>query len=951
VRHQHQAGRGPCSREERLTPVYGKPFANIHDVKLFAMLYGRALETAEIDRLLAGACSGRSGVEVVLGDVGVGKTALLDYAATSAAGMRVLRITGVESESELPFAALHLLLQPALDRIDSLPGPQAAALRSAFGIADAPSADRLLVGLATLSLLAELSDRQPLLCVIDDAHWLDRDSAMALAFAARRLGAEGIVLVFGARDGGSDLALSGLPELRLDALDHDAASRLLAECAADLAPHVHDRLIDDGAGNPLALIELSAALSAQQRAGQAALPAPHLGMLPVSRKVQDIFLAQIGSLPGRSRLVLLVAAADTTGDHDIVMRSAQVLGASVDDVAPAESSRLVRFRDGAVRFRHPLIRSVVYESASTPERVAVHRALADILERENQSYRRAWHLAASTTGPDERIAAIMETAGREARRRSGYAAQAAALERAAQLSPDSKDRGRRLAKAANAAGLSGQLPHARAMGERAVDLVDDPLIQARVAELLANIAAGLESPRTGARLFLKAAAAAGNYNPDLAAELLFLASRNAYDGNDLDAALEAARQLAGMAASHRGDGYVRSATGIVFIMTNQLSPGVRAIRESLPLLAEPALLKSAPTSPVCAVADAIVAGDDQAAYDSASALVQSYRTWGKSNLLPVALVTLTIAEQFLGLHGRAYAHGQEALRIADATGQTVFTRYASGLLAWIAALEGDEQTCRRLASEAATDLNSPETGWSGPAWTVWALGLLDLGLGRHDSALACFTELAEGSARHTHVGIFCLPDLIEASIATGRPELGATALERFEQFATAAGQPWASAVALRCRGILGHRPEKNFAEAARLHAVGGRPFERARTELLYGQWLRRARRRKDARACLQSAVAIFDRLGAAPWADRARAELRATGVTTSDLRTVSDAALSALTPQELQVARLAAAGLSNRDIAAQLFLSPRTVGYHLYKAYPKLGITSRAQLARIAFRD
>jgi len=912
------------------------------------MLYGRAVEMAEIDRLLAAVRSGQSGAVTVLGDVGAGKTAILDYAARSATGMRVLRITGVESELELPFAALHLLLRPALDRVDALPGPQAGGLRSALGVADAPHPDRFLVGLATLTLLAELADSQPLLCVIDDAHWLDRDSAMALVFAARRLDAEGVALVFGARDDGRYFVSSGLPELRLDVLDQDSASQLLAECAADLAPHVRDRLIADSSGNPLALIELSAALSAEQRAGHAAPPTPHLGILPVSRKVQDAFLVQIGSLPGRSRLVLLVAATDTTGDRDVVLQAAVALGASAADFAPAESGRLIQFRDGGVKFRHPLIRSVVYESGSTPERIAVHRALADALGREDQSYRRAWHLAATAAGPDERLAAVMESAAKDARRRGGYAAAAAALERAAQLSPDDRTRGRRLARAATAAGVSGQLPHADAIAEQAAELVDDALTLARTAELRAYIAYALESPRRAARIFLQAATAARIRDPEFAAEMLINASQAAFFGSDPEAAMLAARRLTQLAAPDL-DALARAATGMALIMTGELPSGIEAIRGSLPELLKRGLPR-APVSSAVTVTHAILAGDDRAAYDSAAALAQTCRTSGRTGNLPGVLLVLAIAEQFLGLHARAQDHGLEALRIADDTGQVYFNRHTNGVLARIAAIEGDEQACRRLAGQAAADASSPEMDGMGSRWASWALGLLDLGLGRHEQALARLSEFATSCGQHTYVEIFALPDLVEAAVDTGRRELGTVALERFEEFSTAAGQTWASAVALRCHAILGHQPEQSFAQAMRLHEREGRPFERARTELLYGQWLRRARRRADARGSLQSAVVIFDRLGAVPWADRARGELRATGAKLP-ARDCNPSPVSSLTPQELQVARLAAAGLSNRDIATQLFLSPRTVGYHLYKTYPKLGVTTRAQLAKIEFPE
>jgi DNA-binding CsgD family transcriptional regulator len=717
------------------------------------MLHGRSAETARIDEVLAAAQAGRSGALVVRGEAGVGKTALLDYAAGTAAGMRLLRGTGIESEAELPFAALQLLLRPGLGRLDVLPPPQARALRGAFGLAEAPGTDRFLIGLAALSLLSELAGSGALLCLIDDAHWLDRASADALLFAARRLEEEGVVLLIAVREE-EGFDAPGLAELPLGRLDRDASRALLAERAPGLPAVLADRVLAEAAGNPLALLELPAALSgfpvapADTPASPAALaaslelPAP----LPLPRRLQHSYYRQVAGLPAAVRTFLLVAAAEETGDLGLVRRAAHGLGAPAAAAEEAERSGLIVVDAQAVAFRHPLVRAAVYQGVTSAERAAAHAALAaalgDPLAGELGADRRAWHRAAAADGPDEQVAAELERAAARARQRLGHAAAAAALERAARLTPEQPDRARRLIAAAGAALDAGRPDAATALAAQAQDLTTEA-----------------------------------------------------------------------------------------------------------------------------------------------------------------------------------------------------------------AAVDGDEPRCRDLAARAL-DRVAAEDVANVATMAEWALALLDLGLGRYGAALERFELTASAPLRHYIQPILFAPDQIEAAVRLGLPghaaDRAAEPLARFAAWAGATGQPWADAVLHRCRALVASAPEAedHYLRALRQHAVSGRPFEHARTALLYGEWLRRHRRGTDARAHLRAALALFDRTAARPWADRARAELRAAGEPTAPGASAPDQ-LTLLTAQELQVVRLAASGATNRDIAAQLFISPRTVSHHLYRAFPKLGVTNRTSLARL----
>ncbi|WP_344951194.1 ATP-binding protein, partial [Actinomadura miaoliensis] len=474
-----------------------------------------------IDRLLADVRLGRSGALVLRGEAGIGKSALLDYAAAAAGdGVRVLRGAGVEPEMELPFAGLHLLLRPALEGIGRLPAPQAEALRGALGLVPAPGKDLFLVGLAVLTLLADLAERCPLVCLVDDAHWLDHASAEALLFAARRLEAEGVALVFAARDDDRPFPAPGVAELRLDGLDAAAAAELLAERAADLPPRVRDRILEDALGNPLALLELPATLSPAQRRGELPVRAVGLGEVTASSRLRQTFCDRVAALPGGTGALLLVAAADDTGRLDVVLEAAGRLGASLADIAPAETARLVRVTDGRLVFRHPLIRAAVYQNAPVTLRLATHRALAESLDgHADDADRRAWHLASAATGPDEDTAAALERCAEHARTRGGYAAVAAAYERAAQLTPARLDRGRRLVAAATAALDAGWWRRATELAEAAIPDLEDPPALARAAQVRAAVATAEGRPRAAHALLTEAAGMLTGRDDDTAAAM------------------------------------------------------------------------------------------------------------------------------------------------------------------------------------------------------------------------------------------------------------------------------------------------------------------------------------------------------------------------------------------------------------------------------------------------
>ncbi|MEY9963912.1 DNA-binding CsgD family transcriptional regulator [Streptacidiphilus sp. MAP12-16] len=933
------------------------------------MLYGREDEQASIDALLTAATGdGTSGVLVLRGEPGIGKSALLEHAAATAGrkGFRMLRATGVEYEAELPFSGLSLLLAPALDRLPSLPGPQRRALERAFGLADtgtdAPQAgDRLLAGLAVLTLLAELAEDRPLLCLVDDAQWLDRASAEALLLAARRLQAEGVVLLLAAREGEGSWAAPGLPELRLGALAEAAATALLAASATTLTPSARRRVLAEAHGNPLALSELPAALGARQPGtpGAAGLVEPlgPTGSVPLAGRLQLAYHGQVSRLPAATQTLLLVAAAEETGDLDVVLRAAATLGAAAEDLRAAEEAGLVRLASSApvpsdgpsevgqrLVFRHPLLRSAVHQRAPLVQRMATHRALAEAVSRgPDGAGRRAWHLALAATGPDEAIAAELERTAEHAARRGGHAGAAAAYERAARLSPDTRDATRRYAYAAEAAAEGGEPDRAAELAERTLQRLRqdadsaDVLTQAQLLFVQGTTRFWHGSHQAALDLLLRTADLIADTAPQHAARVLIQAFHAAWYLGEEPVGLVRDRLAAlPLGPDEPAAPLVRYLVDVTGLLLGRADGAAPAAADAAARARHAGAVVPVDLVTVCGAA-LILGGDDETAR-LAGELVAEARAVGAVGALPTLLFFLAEAELFTGLQQEALTHATESLRIAEDIGQRQWASQMHSFLAHLAATGGDEQAARDAA-----DL-SLAAGPAGRPWTQWALGLLDLGHGRAEDALTRLEALVHGPQRHHVAALRAVPDLVEAAVRLREPQRAADAFAYFARWAGHTGQPWSAALVLRCEALLGDdaESEQRYLAALGLHAEQHRPWDLARTELLYGEWLRRERRRSEARTPLRSALARFEQLRAAPWAGRARSELGATGTVAPQGRTPGAPAL--LTPQESQIVRLAAQGLSNRDIAAQLFLSARTVGYHLYKAYPKLGVASRAEL-------
>lgn len=894
------------------------------------MLLGRSAAQAALKDVLAGAGDGRSGVLVLRGEAGIGKSALLDWTAAQAAGagLPVLRVTGSEGEAELAFAGLVQLLWPVRDGIDGLPGPQRAALRAVLDAGQDRGPDRFLTGLAVLTLLAGLAERGPLLCLVDDAQWVDRSSAEALLFAARRLAAEGVAMVFAVRDEGLDG--HGLDELRLPRLSAADAAELIAD--RGFAPELRRRIVAESAGNPLAVLEFAAAAGA----GPAGGPGPR-EPLPVADRVLAGFRARIEGLPERARQMAVLAAAEGRGDLPVLLRAAQALGTGLDEL---DRSGLLHTTGSTVAFRHPLIATAAYRDAPLTARIAAHRALAEAAADPDC---RAHHLAAAATAPDAGAAAEIAAAAGRALRRTAYTAAAGQFRRAAQLAPDPAEQAGWLVAAVSAAASAGQLDWAAALAEEAEPRAGDGALRAELARVRSVVEFERGAPDRAAALLVRGASGAA---PDDAAAMLRTAAGFGWFAGSPEPVGVAARRLRELG---RPDD---AAEAMAHLLQEDYARGVpllaayvaRVRRDSRRAAYETADEAGAGLRPVDgdermqALYGGIILGDDEAALDLAADEVERCRTEGLIGRLPKVLQAQAMAQRTAGLHRAAAASVAEAAAIARDTGLHRRTVELDVVRAWLAAAEGDEERCAELAGRASD---------TGRVAADCALSMLDLSRGRHAAALDRLEAAWRGPGRHTTVLMAATADLVEAAVRLGGPERAHAPFDRFRRWAEAGGPPWALAVAARCAALLGGG-EEAYLRALRLHEQGGRPFERARTELVYGEWLRRERRRSEARAPLRRALESFERLDAAPWAERARAELRATGTA---VRATPPAARTRpadrLTPQELQAARLAAQGLSSRQIGARLFLSPRTVEHHLYKAYPKLGVASRAELARL----
>ncbi len=907
------------------------------------MLHGRAAELGDIHQLLADARAGHSSMLVLQGEAGSGKTALFEHVAADAKDFRVLRCTGVESEAELPFAALHLLLLDCLDRLDSLPEPQAGALRAAFGLAEAPGVDRFLAGLATLTMLSEVAGDGPLLCLIDDAQWLDRASRDALLFAGRRLGAEGVLLLLAVRDDDSVTDLRGLRVVGLSGLSEPAAMALLAEQAADLTPHLRERLIEEASGNPLALIELAAAV----RSGDPAIGGPptvRAGLSTAARRVLDAFGSQVDRMPAGTRLALLVAAPEDTGELGVVLDALGQIGLGLNEFEPAERAQLIRVAEDVVSFRHPLIRSAVYGRASSADRITAHRALADALPAYTD--RRAWHLAAAAAGFDDEAAEAMEAAALRADQRGGYAASAAAHERAARLTADPVVRGHRLAAAAMGARDSAQLDRAGALAHEASAMTEDPRTLAKLAWVRARLEFERGTPRHALEMVLAGAEAVCEHDPEEAARMLIEVVRMAYFADEAPGLARAAELIDAvpLPADHPLRPMLDASAILARLQSGwpqdqvpPLPPAVREIRAD----------RLGITIGNLAVHSAfllIIIGDADEAWAQTERMLVEARERGLIGGLPHILLQHSQAALVTGRLREALRTANEGIQIAEDTGQLHSAANLRAVVARIAAMTGDEDTCVALANEAIH--RGAERHSSSVGSAVLALAVLELGFGRYAAALERLASLPPQLSRHPTFAFLSPPEWAEAGARSGQPDRAAEMMAAYVPWATQRGNPVVQANLHRCRALLGPADEAeiHYQAAIRLYDDINRPMARARTELLYGEWLRRVRRRSESRGPLRGALRVFERIGAESWAERARAELRATG---ESVAAAAEPGGAQLTPQELQVVRLAAAGLSNRDIGAQLFISPRTVGYHLYKAFPKLGVAGRHELAAL----
>jgi DNA-binding CsgD family transcriptional regulator len=903
-----------------------------------AHLLGRRREREVLGRLLDAARGGDGGALVVHGEPGVGKTALLDWMVEEGRQLRVLRTFGVEGEMELPFAALQQLCSPVLDRSERLPDPQRDALRVAFGLSAGPAPNPFLVGLAALGLLSEASEERPLLCVVDDSQWLDRASARALAFVARRLLAEKIAFVFTARE--VDDALAGLPELRVEPLGHrDARTLLESVLPAPLDEDVLDRIVLETHGNPLALLELPRGLTPIELAGGFGLPAA----VSLSASIEESFARRLARLPDDACHLLLIAAADPTGDPAVVWRAARQLGLSESVAETVEAENLLELGVRVV-FRHPLVRSAVYGAAGPTERRAAHRALAEATDPKIDPDRRAWHRAQAASMPDEDVAAELERSAGRAQARGGLAAVAAFLERAAALTPEPAHRAQRLLAAAGAKRDAGALDAALGLLAGVEAGLLDELGLAHVDLLGGQIA--LEQRRGGdaGRLFLSAAKRLEPLDPERARETYLEALAGAMSSDvevvgGAPAVAEAARAAPAGAAPPRTVDVLLDAFAI------RLTEGYAAAAPTLARSLELLLAMDVSDDDVgrrLSVSSsrngnivALEMWDDEALHRLADRQVQVARDAGALVHLQFALSFLARSHMLAGDLTAATLTIDESRSIAEATGNPALVNAPMILAAW----RGHEPEASQLIQ--ATSEEAAARRWTSHNY---ARSVLYNGLGRHDEAREAAWEAFQPDP--VGYGSFLVPELAEAASRTADRALLESALDWLSERTRVIKSEWAFGIEARVRALLseGEIAENLYRESITHLARTRVRLELARTHLLYGEWLRRERRRLDAREHLRTALDMFRSMGTEAFAGRAERELLATGerARKRTLETRDD-----LTPQEAEIARLARDGLSNTEIGARLFISKHTVEYHLRKVFAKLGVSSRNKLAQV----
>ncbi|MEU6422865.1 helix-turn-helix transcriptional regulator [Streptomyces spiralis] len=905
-------------------------------------LIGRRNECQALDDLLAQARAGRSGVLVVRGEAGIGKTELLNYLLDRATGCRVVRAAGVQSEMELSYAGLHQICAPLLSSLDELPEPQRNALRTAFGMQVGDAPDRFLVGLATLSLLAGAVGDEPLLCLVDDAQWLDRVSAQTLEFVARRLLAESVLLVLAVRESGSREILADLPELPVRGLNERESRRLLdSVVTGPLDQRVRDRIVAETRGNPLALLELPRGLTAVEMAGGFGGPTDR----PLSSQIEAGFLRRIQSLPAEAQQLLLIAATEPVGDVALLRQAAERLGISVDTaMSHAEASGLMTLGTW-VRFRHPLVRSAAYRAVGTEERRRVHRALADSIDASLYPERRVWHLASATMGPDAAVAAELEGSADRAHARGGIAAAAAFLQRATELTPDPVRRGARALAAAQAKYQAGAFDAARELVDAAELSHLDEVGAGQATLLRGQVMSAAKSASAGLPLLLEAARRLQPFDSELAgrtyrdAIYAALTAGRLATGGVRDVA-EAMLSVPGHVDTASREGLLL--TGLARVITEGYSVGAPLLLEAVAAFRTEELSREDGLGWLPLVCRMAHSTWDFAAWSELSArLVDLSRGSGALAVLPSALLLRLSNRVFAGDLRGADSLAVEANAIGEATGSSFFAHYGALV---VEPFKGRESTTRQAIEAVTQDRLLRDEGKVTTA-TQWAAAVLCNGLGRYEEA---YDSAERGCENPQELGLSIQSrvEFVEAAVRLGRTARAARAVRTIEEMAQVSRTAWALGISAATRALVseGQAADVLHREAIEQLDTAETRMDSARARLRYGEWLRLEDRQADARSQLSEAYEMLGEAGAEAFAERARLGLQAAGVKVRKRASVTPVVLTA---KEAEIARLAQGGFTNPEIAARLFLSPHTVEWHLRKVFVKLGISSRKEIGSV----
>jgi DNA-binding CsgD family transcriptional regulator/HEPN domain-containing protein len=911
-----------------------------------AAVLGRDAELAELSALLDEARDGRGGALVVRGEPGVGKSLLLASAVASADDFTAFAVAGVQSESDLTFGALAALLQPLTAGIDDLPPVQADSLRAAIGLSAGAQVERIACYAAVVNLLAGAARERPVVVVADDLQWFDAGSRDAILFAARRTQSDPVAFVLAIRDGeGEEEIVTGLPELRVEGLEEAPALELIARVEGDVSPEVARTLWTHTAGNPLALSEIPRQLTAEERAGRVALSVP----LPVGQRLEASFVARAAALPETCRRALLVAAASYTGATDAIFEALRLLDLPADALEPAEEEGLVTISDGRLTWRHPLVRSAIYHAASTPAQRAAHAALARAGGEARLPDHHAWHLAAAAAAPDEEVASALEQVAVEAARRGAPATALRAFERAARLSPREVDRARREVEAAEHALAVGRWEEAIELVDGARGRTDDPLLRAQGERIRARVEMLRGDPHAGHDRLVSIAEGLEDVDRALAAAVMTEAAVGRTMTGPIAAYRATAERAFTLAQPVGGEteAIAALAFGCGLILSGETAAGLELFGRYGDVGDQPELWRSAPE--LLGMYSCMHAAIEE--FDTAArlfaAIVTDSRDQGALPALPYPLSGRALLDLELGRWPAALAGAEEAVELArEIDGGAML---ASGLaaLAQIEARMGRVEQTRAHAAEGLA-ICKQLNAWAIEPEPVLALASLALSLGEHETAVGVWEQTTVDIREWVlEPGWEHLDDvMIEANIRAGRHDQAERELDRLEQKAARTGRTWAHAVAARCRGLLAPSEEmdEHFQRALEWHSHIPLPFDRARTELCYGERLRRARRRTDAREQLMRASATFHALGAAVWGDRAEQELAAAGY--SRQSPAEQSPWAELTAAETRVAQVILDGATYDEAASALFVSPRTIETHLRQVYRKLGVRSRSEMTK-----